>query len=153
MAKSSLAAITIMAISIIMVGSSMTSADAAKYTGDPEIDPECAITPGGFCNMSFSDLCGVESVSAKVSFINTLTIWDGASEKYELLTEADGTIYDDAAGGPLGDPIGYIEDSVTEKGHLNGKGSTVQKQIISVECINGEKDTIEKNVTVKHPNK
>ncbi|MCV0392260.1 MAG: hypothetical protein K5790_03080 [Nitrosopumilus sp.] len=151
MTKLSLTVIAIMSLSVMMIGSSMTSVDAAKQSTGPVVDPECAETDGGFCNVVYSSLCGIQSISGKVSFINTLTTWDGQNEKYKLVTEAVGTLYETGTG--FSTPIGYIDDSTTTQGFYEGKGAQVVKQVLSVDCVNGEKDTVEKMVLVDNPGK
>ena len=153
MTKLSLTAIAIMTISIMMMGSPVMSADAAKpSTGDPVIDPECGETDGGFCNVVYSNLCGAQSVSGKVSFTNTLTTWDGKNQKYKLVTEAIGTLYE--SGTVLTTPIGLIDDSTTTQGfYEKEKGAIVVKQVLSVDCTNGEKGTIDITVSVDNPGK
>lgn len=151
MTKLSLAVITIMAISIVMVGSSTIIADAAKHSDGPVVDPECALTDGGFCNVVYSNICGVQAISGKVLFTNTLTTWDGQNEKYKLVTDAVGKLYETGTG--FTTPIGLIDDSTTTQGFYEGKGATVVKQVLNVDCVNGEKDTVVKNVTVDNPGK
>lgn len=151
MTKLSLIAIAIMAISIMMVGTSMMSTDAAKYSTGPVVDPECVETDGGFCNQTYTNLCGIREVSGKVLFINTLTTWDGQNGKYKLVTEAVGKLYETGTG--FTTPIGHIDDATTKQGFYEGKGAKVVKQTLSVDCVDGEKDIIEKSVSIYNQGK
>lgn len=135
-----------------MIGSSMVNVDAVKpHTEDPVLDQGCLDEDGGLCNTTYNFVCGEEFVSGKESILKTLTTWEN-NNKFKLVESHVGKLYVQGTG--FNDPIGFIDDTVTTQGFLDAeKGATVVKSKMSVQCVNGEKDTIETTVTITHPSK